>query len=476
MRLLGRSRVAGLLLAAWLLGGAIVAPAYGQETTPASDAVASAPAAPAASPIAAAAPEAAPAAAPAPAAAEPWKPDTGDTAWLMTSTALVLLMTIPGLALFYGGMVRRKNVIATVTQSFAVTCLVSLLWLVAGYSLSFAANGDAGINKFIGGFGQVFLGGVKMDSANSLAGTVPEYVFVMFQMTFAIITPALIAGAFAERMKFSALLLFTGLWSLVVYAPIAHWVWGGGFLGASGVLDFAGGTVVHINAGVAGLVCALVLGRRSGYGHENMAPHNLVLTMLGASLLWVGWFGFNAGSAVAANALAGVAMLNTQVATAAAALAWMVVEWIQRKQPGMLGLASGAVGGLVAITPAAGFVNPQGALFIGLAAGAGCYAGAVWLKRWLKYDDSLDAFGIHGIGGIIGALLTGLLADEAINSLGKDASVLKQAFGVGVTVVWTAAATFAILWVCKFVTGLRVTREQETEGLDYALHGETLHE
>jgi ammonium transporter, Amt family len=471
MKFPGFRRVAGLILVAWLCGGAIATPVLAQDAPAASDAAAS-------SPIAEAAAAPAPAAAaPAPAAAaEPWAPDSGDTAWVLTSTALVLLMTIPGLALFYGGMVRRKNVIATVAQSFAVTCLISVLWAVIGYSLSFGANPDAGINKYIGGFSQLMLGGIKMDSANSLAGTVPEYVFMMFQMTFAIITPALIAGAFAERMKFSALLLFTTLWSLVVYAPIAHWVWGGGFLGAAGVLDFAGGTVVHINAGVAGLVCALMLGRRTGFGHDNMAPHNLVLTMIGASLLWVGWFGFNAGSAVAANALAGLAMANTQIATAAAALAWMVVEWIQNKKPGMLGLASGAVAGLVAITPAAGFVNPQGALIIGIVAGAGCYAGAVWLKRALKYDDSLDAFGVHGIGGIIGALLTGLLADAAVNSLGKDASVLKQLFGIAVTIAWTGVGTFAILWICKVTTGLRVTREQESEGLDYALHGEALHE
>jgi Amt family ammonium transporter len=298
----------------------------------------------------------------------------------------------------------------------------------------------------------------------------------MFQMTFAIITPALIAGAFAERMKFSALLLFITLWALFVYAPIAHWVWGGGFLGTMGVLDFAGGTVVHINAGVAGLVCALVMGKRKGYGTDNMAPSNLVFTMIGASLLWVGWFGFNAGSAVASNALAGVAMLNTQVATAAAALAWMVVEWVERKKPGMLGLASGAVAGLVAITPAAGFVNPQGALIIGLVAGAVCYAGAVWLKKMFKYDDSLDAFGVHGIGGIAGALLTGVLADPAINALGKDHSIITQFKGVAVTIIYTAIATLVILYICKFTTGLRVSEEEEVEGLDLALHGEALHE
>lgn len=405
-----------------------------------------------------------------------WKPDSGDTAWMLTSTALVLLMTIPGLALFYGGMVRRKNVIGTVAQSFAITCLVTVIWAVAAYSLAFTANPDAGLNRFIGGLSQLMLGGVKMDAPNALAGSIPEYVFMMFQMTFAIITPALIAGAFAERMKFSALLLFTALWSIVVYAPVAHWVWGGGFLGSRGVLDFAGGTVVHINAGVAGLVCALVVGRRKGFGTENMAPHNLVLTMVGASLLWVGWFGFNAGSAVAANALAGVAMANTQLATAAAGLAWMLAEWIERKKPTLLGICSGAVAGLVAVTPAAGFVNPQGALIVGLVAGVGCYAAAVWLKRLARYDDSLDAFGVHGVGGIIGALLTGVFADAAINPLGKDHSILTQALGVIVTIAWSGVATFLILMVCRFTTGLKLNNEQQTEGMDYVLHGETLHE
>jgi len=385
-------------------------------------------------------------------------------------------MTIPGLALFYGGMVRKKNVIATVAQSFAITCLISVLWMVVGYSLSFTANTSEGLNKYIGGLGSAMMSHMTMDSTNSLAGTIPESVFMMFQMTFAIITPALICGAYAERIKFSALLLFTALWSLLVYVPVAHMVWGGGVLGSLGVLDFAGGTVVHINAGVAGLVCALVLGKRKGFGTENMAPNNLVLTMIGASLLWVGWFGFNAGSAVASNALAGVAMLNTQVATAAAALAWMVVEWIERKKPSMLGLASGAVAGLVAVTPAAGFVNPQGALIVGAVAGVVCYGGAVWLKKALKYDDSLDAFGVHGIGGIAGALLTGALADAAVNPLGKDASVIKQLVGVGATIGWTAIGTLVILYICKFTTGLRVSEEGEVEGLDLALHGEALHE
>jgi Amt family ammonium transporter len=315
-----------------------------------------------------------------------------------------------------------------------------------------------------------------MTGANPLGPTIPEYVYMMYQMTFAIITPALICGAFAERFKFSGLILFTSLWLLLVYAPIAHWVWGGGWLGSKGVLDFAGGTVVHINAGIAGLVCALFLGKRIGYGHDNMAPHNLVLTMIGASLLWVGWFGFNAGSAVGSNALAGVAMANTQIATAAAALAWMIAEWFERKKPGMLGLASGAVAGLVAVTPAAGFVNPEGALIIGVVAGVGCFLGAIYLKKIFKYDDSLDAFGVHGVGGIIGALLTGVFADEAINPASKGHNIATQALGVATTLIWSGVMTLVILIICKFTTGVRVSAEAEVEGLDMALHGEALHE
>jgi Amt family ammonium transporter len=299
---------------------------------------------------------------------------------------------------------------------------------------------------------------------------------MMFQMTFAIITPALIAGSFAERFKFSGLILFMSLWLLLIYTPIAHMVWGGGILGTLGVLDFAGGTVVHINAGIAGLMTALFLGKRVGYGHDNMAPHNLVLTMIGASLLWVGWFGFNAGSAVASNALAGAAMANTQIATAAAALAWMVVEWFERKKPGMLGLASGAVAGLVAITPASGFVDTNGALIIGIAAGVVCYLGAVWLKKIFKYDDSLDAFGVHCIGGILGALLTGVFASEAINPLSKGHNIVTQAIGVLATLVISGVGTLIILTICKFTTGVRVSEEAEIEGLDMSQHGEALHE
>jgi ammonium transporter, Amt family len=402
--------------------------------------------------------------------------DGSGTAWILTSTALVLMMTIPGLALFYGGMVRRKNVIATVAQSFAITAVITVVWMVAGYSLAFGFNDSAGLQPYIGSFKAFFLSGSTTETAYTAAKGLPEHLWIVYQMTFAIITPALICGAFAERMKFSGMLLFMVLWSLVVYSPICHWVWGGGFLSKMGVLDFAGGTVVHINAGVAGLVCALVLGKRRGVGHENMAPHNLVFTMIGASMLWVGWFGFNAGSEWAADGIASAAMLNTQVATAAAAISWMIVEWIERKKPGMLGLASGAVGGLVAITPAAGFVNPQGALIIGLLAGVGCYAGAVWIKKMFKYDDSLDAFGVHGIGGIIGALLTGALADPAINALGKDHNVMTQAIGILGTIVWSGVATYVILLICKFTTGIRVSDEAEVEGLDLSQHGEALHE
>jgi Amt family ammonium transporter len=402
--------------------------------------------------------------------------DSGATAWMLTATALVLMMTIPGLALFYGGMVRRKNVLATVMQSFAITCLVTVLWFVIGYSIAFTNTDPAHPGTFIGSFAHLLLVGIGINSVNPLAGTIPEYVFAMFQMTFAIITPALICGAFAERFKFSALVIFMSLWLLVVYCPIAHWVWGGGFLGGLGVLDFAGGTVVHINAGVAGLVCALVLGKRKGFGEANMAPHNLVYSVIGASLLWVGWFGFNAGSAVTSGALAGAAMMNTQIATAAAGLAWMFAEWIMVRKPSVLGIISGAVAGLVAVTPASGFVNPSGAFLIGIVAGVGCFWSATRLKRMLGYDDSLDAFGVHGIGGIIGALLTGVLADPTINALGADHSLLTQAEGIVVTIAWTAIATFVLLMVTKALVGLRPTPQEEQEGLDIVLHGESVAE
>jgi len=455
------STLIGLASLASLTAFAFAFPAFAQDAT-----TAAAPAAAAAAPAAAA---------PAAAAAAPASPlNSGDTAWMLTSMALVLMMTIPGLGLFYAGMVRRKNVLATVMQSFAITCIVTVLWFLIGYSIAF--TNDATTNPFIGSFSHFMLNGIGVNSVNSLAGTIPEYVFSAFQMTFAIITPALICGAFAERMKFSALIIFMSLWLLFVYSPIAHWVWGGGFLGSLGVLDFAGGTVVHINAGVAGLVCALVLGKRKGFGQVNMAPHNLVLTYIGAGLLWVGWFGFNAGSAVAANGLAGAAMMNTQVATAAAGLAWMFVEWMVVKKPSVLGILSGAVAGLVAVTPASGFVNPTGAFIIGIIAGAACYYSAAHLKKMLGYDDSLDAFGVHGVGGIIGALLTGVFADPNINSLGANHSIITQIEGIAVTIVWTAVISFVILMITKALVGLRPSEADEDEGLDISQHGESVAE
>jgi len=400
--------------------------------------------------------------------------DTGDTAWMLTSTAIVLMMTIPGLALFYGGMVRKKNVLSVVMQCFAITCIVTIAWFAVGYSLAFTDGG--GMNSYIGGLSKAFLKGVGIDS---LTLTIPESVFFTFQATFAIITPALIVGAFVDRMKFSALVLFMLLWSLIVYVPITHWVWGGGFLANAGVLDFAGGTVVHINAGIAGLVTAIYLGKRYGYGTENMAPHNLVYSVIGASLLWVGWFGFNAGSAVAANGAAGMAMAVTQIATAAAALAWMFTEWLVHKKPSILGIISGAVAGLVAITPAAGFVDPMGALWIGIAAGIICFFASTTVKKALGYDDSLDVFGIHGVGGIVGAILTGVFAAEAIAGKtglleGNAGQVLTQIWGITATIVWCAVATFVILVIVNILVGVRVTQAVEVEGLDINLHGEVV--
>ena len=400
--------------------------------------------------------------------------DGSASAWILTSTALVLMMTLPGLALFYGGMVRRKNVISAIAHSTAALAVVTVLWFIAGYSLSFGTAPE-GINGFIGGFEAFLLNGVRIDTAHSLAPGLPELLWIAYQLTFAIITPALIAGAFAERMKFSASLLFFALWHLVVYAPICHQVWGGGYLGGMGVLDFAGGAVVHVNAGVAGLVCALVLGPRHGFGRDNMAPHNLAYTAIGTGLLLVGWLGFNAGSAWAADGIAAAAAFNTILAAAAASLGWLAIEWIDHKRPTLLGLLSGVVAGLVGITPAAGFVDPKGAFLIGIISGPACYAGAVWLKRLLKYDDSLDAFGVHGVGGLVGAILTGVFATTTINGVAEGASVLKQVIGLAGVIAWSAIGTFLVLMVCKFTTGLRVTREQEIEGLDYSLHGETLH-
>ena len=410
----------------------------------------------------------------------PLELDGSAAGWILTSTALVLLMTLPGLALFYGGMVRRKNVIATITQSLGVAAVVTLAWFAAGYSLSFgvgqpigAYSGDE-VNSVIGSLEAAFLRGVTPETAHAVAPALPEYLWIAFQMTFAIITPALVTGAFAERLKYSGLLLFTGLWTLLVYAPICHWVWGGGFLGSAGVLDFAGGAVVHVNSGVAGLVCAVFLGARRGYGVSPIVAHNPVLTMIGASLLLVGWIGFNAGSAWAADAIASVALLNTLLAAMAASLTWKIVEVIEKRKPSLIGVLSGLIAGLVAITPAAGFVGPMGAVIIGLIAGPVCYAASVWIKKLLRYDDSLDAFGIHGAGGVAGAILTGVFASSAVNAAGADADVMKQLWGLGVTAGWSAGVTFLILIVCKFTTGLRVSESQEDDGLDGHLHGEVL--
>ncbi len=403
------------------------------------------------------------------------KLDSGDTAWMLTATALVLLMTIPGLALFYGGMVRKKNVLSVLMQVFAICCVASIVWVVIGYSIAFGGEGP-----FIGGFSQLFLAGIAPDT---LSGSIPESVFAMFQMTFAIITPALIVGAFVDRMKFSAMLLFTVIWLIAVYAPICHWVWGsGGWIGGLGALDFAGGTVVHINSGVAALVAAIVVGKRLNYGRENMAPHNLTLSVIGAALLWVGWFGFNAGSALTAGTGAGFAMLVTQLATAVAALAWTFAEWMQRGKPSVLGIVSGAVAGLVAITPASGFVGVLGAIVIGLAAGLVCYWASTSLKHKLGYDDSLDVFGIHGVGGIVGALLTGVFAtkfvtggEDAVGWIdGNFAQILPQIYGIAATIVWTGVLTFVILVIVRAITGLRVSEEVERGSLDLELHGETV--
>ena len=397
--------------------------------------------------------------------------DTGDMAWMMTSTAIVLMMTIPGVALFYAGMVRKKNVLATLMQSFAACALITIVWMVAGYSLAFSGEG-----KYIGDLGRLFLSGM-METWDKPWDEmkITEPVFMTFQMTFAIITAALITGSLADRMKFSALLLFLALWSLFVYSPVAHWVWGGGFMDDWGVLDFAGGTVVHINAGVAGLVGAIVLGKRRGYGSENMAPYSLSLSVIGASLLWVGWFGFNGGSATASDANAGLAIAVTQIATAAAALAWMFAEWAVKGKPSVLGVISGAVAGLVGITPAAGFVAPMGALVIGIAAGIASWWASTELKRMLKYDDSLDVWGVHGVAGIVGAILTGLFAVEAIGkTAGGVGQMIIQIQGVAVTIVYTAVVSFVLLKLVDLLIGLRVSEEEEVEGLDTALHGERL--
>lgn len=400
--------------------------------------------------------------------------DSGNTAWMLTSTALVLFMTIPGLSLFYAGMVRAKNVLSVLMQCFAITALMTVLWTLYGYSMAFSDGGS--MNALVGGLDKAFLAGIGV---NTLSGTIPETVFVIFQMTFAIITPALIVGAFAERMKFSSLLVFMALWVTVVYIPVCHWVWGGGWMSEHGVLDFAGGTVVHINAGIAGLVAAIVIGRRKGYPKTHMAPHNLTLTVIGAGMLWVGWFGFNAGSELAADGTAGMAMAVTQIATAAAALAWMFVEWIKHGKPSALGIVTGAVAGLVAITPASGYVGPMGAMAIGFAAGIICFFGATTLKRVAGYDDSLDAFGVHGIGGIVGAMLTGVFASTEYGGVGFGGGntsigdqVWAQGLGVVATAIYCAIATAIILFLIKGIMGLRVDEEEETVGLDISLHDE----
>ncbi|MBF0188133.1 MAG: ammonium transporter [Magnetococcales bacterium] len=399
--------------------------------------------------------------------------NSGDTAWMITATALVLFMTIPGLSLFYAGLVRNKNVLSVLMQCFALTALMSILWMAYGYSLAFSDGGS--MNDWIGSLDKAFFSGVTVDS---LSGTIPESVFATFQMTFVIITPALIVGAFAERMKFSAMLLFMIAWVTLVYLPVCHWVWGGGWMAADGVLDFAGGTVVHINAGVAGLVAAMVLGKRKGYPTTPMPPHNLPMTVTGAGMLWVGWFGFNAGSELAADGTAGMAMLVTQLATAAAALTWMFVEWIGHGKPSALGLVTGAVAGLVAITPASGTAGPIGALIIGVSSGFICFLGATTIKRKMGYDDSLDAFGVHGIGGIVGAILTGVCAAPALGGAGltegftMGTQVFAQTKSVIVTILYSGILSFIILKIVDVIVGLRVTEENETIGLDITEHGE----
>ncbi|MCC6143431.1 MAG: ammonium transporter [Candidatus Hydrogenedentes bacterium] len=410
-------------------------------------------------------------------------PDSGDTAWMLTATALVLFMTIPGLSLFYGGLVRTKNVLSVLMQCFALTAVVSVLWAIYGYSLAFAnmpnqEEGVINLASLVGGFGKLFLAGV---APSSLSGTFPESIFVVFQMTFAIITPALIVGAYAERMKFSAVLLFSILWLTLVYAPICHMAWSGpgSLFHTWGVIDFAGGTVVHINAGIAALVSALIIGKRRGYPERMMLPHNLTMTVTGAGLLWVGWFGFNAGSALSAGGAAGMAMLVTQLSTAMAAVTWMAIEWFKHGKPSALGLVTGAVAGLVAITPASGNVGPMGALAIGIAAGIFCYLGATWLKHAFGYDDSLDAFGVHGVGGFVGAVLSGVFCAPALGGLGFGpghesigTQVVAQLMSCGVTIVWSGVVSLILFKLIDVTIGLRVSTEDEEKGLDLVLHNE----
>ncbi len=487
-------RVVAGLAAAAILAAAPVA-LFAQNATPAAPAAASAatnnvaPAANAAAPAPAAAAPAAPAAA-SHDATQSYPKDAvnaGDTAWMLTSSVLVLMMTVPGLALFYAGMVRKKNILATLAQSFGATCVITVLWMIIGYSIAFTGHGP-----YLGDFKYFLLAPLNKDiniANTDLAPTIPETVYMFFQMTFAIITPALIAGALADRMKYSAFLLFMASWLLLVYCPIAHWVWSAkGWLGLGGLgaLDFAGGTVVHLNAGTAGLVAAIMLGKRKGLGTENMAPYNLAYSVIGASLLWVGWFGFNAGSATESHdGQAGMAAAATQIATAAAALSWMACEWIIAKKPSVLGMISGAVAGLVAITPASGFVNPTGALWIGLGVGIVCYVASVHVKKWIgTYDDSLDCWGVHGVGGAFGAIMTGVFASKAINSSipgkggwlidGNFHQVILQFIDVGAVFFYTGIMTFIILFILKHTIGIRVSEEVEVEGLDINLHGEVV--
>ena len=414
--------------------------------------------------------------------AQPPKFDAADTAWITVATAIVLMMTIPGLALFYCGMVRKKNILATMAQSLSAVALVSVLWVLFGYSLAFTGDG-----AILGSLDRVFLRGLGLDSVSPLAKTIPESLFMLYQMTFAIITVALVGGAVADRMRFSAFLWFSGGWLMLVYVPVAHWVWGGGFLGAAGVLDFAGGTVVHINAGIAGLVAAVIVGRRHGYGSDNLAPYDLSMAVIGTGLLWVGWFGFNGGSALAAGPRATMAIVVTHLAACAGALTWMAIEWWSRKKPSVLGMISGAIAGLGTITPASGFVLPWQGVFIGILAGAACYYACTAFKQRFKYDDSLDVFGVHGVGGITGTLLCGVFAVAALSANpdlpggspglleGNARQVLIQAYGVVVTVIWCAVGTAVLLKIVDLFAPLRVTKEMELQGLDITQHGESIH-
>jgi Amt family ammonium transporter len=407
-------------------------------------------------------------------AAEPPKLDAANTAWMITATALVLFMTLPGLALFYAGLVRAKNVLSVLMQCVAITCVVTLAWVVVAYSIAFGDGGAA--NAWWGGLGKSFLAGVDV---KAVKGTIPETVFAMYQLTFAIITPALVIGGYAERVKFSGMLLFSLIWLLAVYAPIAHWVWGDGWLAKLGLMDFAGGTVVHLNAGLASLVAALVLGRRRGFPETPMPPHNLTMTVSGACMLWVGWFGFNAGSALAADGTAGMAMLVTHIGAATGAFAWMVCEWVRFGKPSVLGIVTGMVAGLGTITPASGFVGPLGAIVIGAAAGVVCFIATNYLKRALRVDDSLDVFPVHGVGGVLGTLLTGVFAASALGGIGypegqtMGGQVLVQLAGIAAVAVWSGVISYLALKVTDAVVGMRVAAEEETEGLDTVLHNET---